>query len=152
MRGTDLVAPTLPLAQAIGRWGNFFNEEAHGGVTDLPWAQIIDGVGYHPTFLYESIWCFFLFWFLLYMDKYKRKFDGQIICLYGVLYSLERFFVEYLRTDSLMIGPLRQAQVISLILIIFLGSSYIILRHRAAKNGFPLLSNIEQQDEGDNNI
>ena len=60
----DLAAVVIPLAQAIGRWGNFFNEEAHGGPTDLPWAQIINGVGYHPTFLYESIWCFLLFLFL----------------------------------------------------------------------------------------
>lgn len=112
----DLVAVVIPLAQSIGRWGNFFNEEAHGGPTDLPWAQIIDGVGYHPTFLYESIWCFLLFIFLLWFDNHKRSFDGQIICLYMMLYSVERFFVEGLRTDSLMIGPLRQAQVISILL------------------------------------
>ena len=110
----DLAAVVIPLAQAIGRWGNFFNEEAHGGPTDLPWAQIINGVGYHPTFLYESIWCFLLF--LLWFDNHRRSFDGQIICLYMMLYSVERFFVEGLRTDSLMIGPLRQAQVISIVL------------------------------------
>ena len=113
----DLAAVVIPLAQAIGRWGNFFNEEAHGGPTDLPWAQIINGVGYHPTFLYESIWCFLLFLFLLWFDNHRRSFDGQIICLYMILYSVERFFVEGLRTDSLMIGPLRQAQVLSLCLI-----------------------------------
>lgn len=112
----DLAAVVIPLAQAIGRWGNFFNEEAHGGPTDLPWAQIINGVGYHPTFLYESIWCFLLFLFLLWFDNHRRSFDGQIICLYMMLYSVERFFVEGLRTDSLMIGPLRQAQVISIVL------------------------------------
>ena len=112
----DLAAVVNPLAQAIGRWGNFFNEEAHGGPTDLPWAQIINGVGYHPTFLYESIWCFLLFLFLLWFDNHRRSFDGQIICLYMMLYSVERFFVEGLRTDSLMIGPLRQAQVISIVL------------------------------------
>ena len=113
----DLAAVVIPLAQAIGRWGNFFNEEAHGGPTDLPWAQIIDGVGYHPTFLYESIWCFLLFLFLLWFDNHRRSFDGQIVSLYMVLYSVERFFVEGLRTDSLMIGPLRQAQVLSLCII-----------------------------------
>ena len=112
----DLAAVVIPLAQAIGRWGNFFNEEAHGGPTDLPWAQIINGVGYHPTFLYESIWCFLLFLFLRSFDNHRRSFDGQIICLYMMLYSVERFFVEGLRTDSLMIGPLRQAQVISIVL------------------------------------
>ena len=113
----DLVAPVIALAQSIGRWGNFFNEEAHGGPTDLPWAQIIDGTGYHPTFLYESAWCLLLFIFLMYWSDHRRKFNGQIICLYGILYSAERFLVEGLRTDSLMIGPLRQAQVISLAII-----------------------------------
>lgn len=112
----DLCASVIPLGQAIGRWGNFFNEEAHGIQTDLPWAQIIDGVGYHPTFLYESIWCFGMFLFLLWFDNHKRSFDGQIISLYLILYGIERFFVEGLRTDSLWLipGKLRQAQVISL--------------------------------------
>ena len=126
----DLMAPIIPLGQSIGRWGNFFNEEAHGGPTDLPWAQIIDGVGYHPTFLYESLWCFGLFWLLTWIDKYHRKFNGQIICLYGILYSVERFFVEGLRTDSLMIGPLRQAQVISLTIIAGCAVLYYILNRK----------------------
>ena len=126
----DLVAPVIPLGQSIGRWGNFFNEEAHGVPTNLPWAQIIDGVGYHPTFLYESIWCFGLFWLLSWIDKYHRKFSGQIICLYGILYSVERFFVEGLRTDSLMIGPLRQAQVISLTIIAGCAVLYYILNRK----------------------
>ena len=112
----DLCAPVLALGQAIGRWGNFFNEEAHGVETDLPWAQIIDGKGYHPTFLYESVWCFLLFLFLIWFSNHRRSFRGQIICLYFMLYSVERFFVESLRTDSLMIGSLRQAQVISIVL------------------------------------
>ena len=133
LNAADLVAPTIALAQSIGRWGNFFNEEAHGDPTDLPWAQIIDGVGYHPTFLYESIWCFALFWFLLWMDNHKKQFRGQIICLYGILYSIERFFVEGLRTDSLMIGPLRQAQVLSLCLIVALGILYYILMRNSKR-------------------
>lgn len=134
LNAADLVAPAIPLAQAIGRWGNFFNEEAHGGPTDLPWAQIIDGTGYHPTFLYESIWCFLLFVFLIYFADNKRKFAGQILCLYGILYSAERFFVEGLRTDSLMIGSLRQAQVLSLFLIAGCAVLYIILRKRASSS------------------
>ena len=73
----DLVAPVIALAQSIGRWGNFFNEEAHGGPTDLPWAQIIDGTGYHPTFLYESAWCLLLFIFLMYWSDHRRKCNGQ---------------------------------------------------------------------------
>lgn len=124
----DLIAPVIALAQSIGRWGNFFNEEAHGGPADLPWAQIIDGTGYHPTFLYESVWCLLLFIFLMYWSDHRRKFNGQIICLYGILYSAERFFVEGLRTDSLMIGPLRQAQVISLAIIAVCAAIYFILK------------------------
>ena len=130
----DLIAPVIPLAQAIGRWGNFFNEEAHGGPTDLPWAQIIAGTGYHPTFLYESIWCFLLFIFLMYFSKNNRRFPGQIVCLYGILYSVERFFVEGLRTDSLMIGPLRQAQVLSLALIAGCAVIYVFLRRQALRS------------------
>ena len=129
----DLVAPVIALAQSIGRWGNFFNEEAHGYATDLPWAQIINGVGYHPTFLYESIWCFLLFIFLMWFSNNKRAFSGQIICLYGILYSVERFFVESFRTDSLMIGPLRQAQVISIVIIVICMALYVLLKKKQKK-------------------
>lgn len=113
----DAAAPSLILGQAIGRWGNFANSEAHGGPTDLPWGIIIDGVKVHPTFLYESIWNFLVFGFLLW---YRRKFanrEGEVFLLYIMLYSLARFFIEGLRTDSLMFGPIRVAQLISLIAI-----------------------------------
>ena len=113
----DLFAPVVALGQAIGRWGNFFNGEAHGGPTNLPWGIIVNGTKVHPTFLYESIWCLMLFIFLLIISN-KRKFKGQIITLYGIIYSIERFAVESLRTDSLMIGPFKQAQVLSLVVII----------------------------------
>lgn len=113
----DLVVPTVALAQSIGRWGNFFNSEAHGIETNLPWAIIVSGQHVHPTFLYESLWCLMLFFLLTYIGK-KRVFKGQIVCLYGMLYSFERFFVEWLRTDSLMIGPFKQAQVLSICVII----------------------------------
>lgn len=125
----DLVLPVVALAQAIGRWGNFFNEEAHGIETDLPWAVIINGHHYHPTFLYESIWCLLLFILLSYIGK-NRLFPGQPACLYGILYSVERFFVEWLRTDSLMIGPFKQAQVLSLTLIIICTLFYIYLKRK----------------------
>lgn len=134
VKGADLAAVVIPLGQAIGRWGNFFNEEAHGIETDLPWAQIINGVGYHPTFLYESLWCLFLFLFLLWFDTKKRTFDGQIIALYMMLYSLERFFVEGLRTDSLMIGFLRQAQVISIVFFLSGLVLYVFLKNKKDKN------------------
>ena len=129
----DLVAPCVALAQAIGRWGNYFNSEAHGGPTDLPWAVTIDGQTYHPTFLYESIWCLILFLILIYVDNH-RKFEGQTILLYGILYSIERFFVEALRTDSLMIGPFKQAQVISLVIIVVCIILYVILRRKSSRN------------------
>ena len=114
----DLFIPTVALAQSIGRWGNYFNGEAHGGPTDLPWGILVDGVKVHPTFLYESLWCLFLFFFLSWWDRNRRQGYGQTFALYGILYSIERFFVESLRTDSLMIGPFKQAQVISICAII----------------------------------
>ncbi len=86
----DLAAPSIALAQAIGRWGNYFNSEAHGGPTDLPWAITVDGQSVHPTFLYESVWCFLLFIFLIFIDN-RRKFSGQTLLLYCILYSAERF-------------------------------------------------------------
>ena len=128
----DLAAPCIAIAQAIGRWGNYFNSEAHGGPTDLPWAITVNGQSVHPTFLYESIWCFLLFLFLIYVDN-RRKFEGQTLLLYGILYSAERFFVEALRTDSLMIGPFKQAQVLSLSVIAVCIIAYLIL-YRRCKN------------------
>lgn len=129
----DLAIPGIALAQAIGRWGNYFNSEAHGGPTDLPWAVTIGGQTYHPTFLYESIWCFLLFFFLIYIDN-RRQFEGQTFLLYGILYSLERFFVEALRTDSLMIGPFKQAQLLSLSVIVVFVILYVILYRRRTKS------------------
>ena len=128
----DLAAPCIAIAQAIGRWGNYFNSEAHGGPTDLPWAITVNGQSVHPTFLYESIWCFLLFFFLIYVDN-RRMFEGQTLLLYGILYSAERFFVEALRTDSLMIGPFKQAQVLSLSVIAVCIIAYLIL-YRRCKN------------------
>lgn len=113
----DCVVIGIPLAQAIGRWGNYPNKEAHGGPTDLPWGIMVDGVKVHPTFLYESIWDLGVFIFLMVFRK-KQKYEGQILAYYLILYSIGRFFIEGLRTDSLMLGPLRMAQVISLVFII----------------------------------
>lgn len=113
----DLAVPGIALAQAIGRWGNYFNQEAHGGPTDLPWAIPVDGQMVHPTFLYESIWCLLLCIALIIVDN-RRRFEGQTALLYGIFYSAERIFVESLRTDSLMIGPFKQAQVLSASVII----------------------------------
>lgn len=116
-RLADVCAPSIILGQAIGRWGNYVNQEAYGGPTNLPWAIEVDGVMVHPTFLYESLWNLGVFFFLLYYTK-KKKYTGQIFVLYIILYSIARFLIEGLRTDSLMIGPLRTAQLISILLII----------------------------------
>ncbi len=120
----DIFAPAVALGQAIGRWGNYFNSEAHGGPTDLPWAIPINGELVHPTFLYESIWCLLLFVGLILYEN-RRKFQGEIVLIYGALYSVERFFVEGLRTDSLMFGPFRQAQLFSLLIFIICVGLYI---------------------------
>ncbi|MDY3051852.1 MAG: prolipoprotein diacylglyceryl transferase [Ndongobacter sp.] len=112
-RMADIIFPYVALAQGIGRWGNFTNNEAFGGPTDLPWALIIDGQKVHPTFLYESIGdvliCLLLIWF----TRKKLRVDGQVAMWYLIGYGILRFFVEGLRTDSLMLGGLRVAQLIS---------------------------------------
>ena len=126
----DIVAPSLILGQAIGRWGNFFNQEAFGVPTDLPWKlyidpqhrppQYMDYSYFHPTFLYESVWDFFVF-FILFKVLRRRldRFHGTLFLSYLALYSIGRFFTEWLRTDSLMLGPYRVAQLVSVALVIF---------------------------------
>lgn len=113
----DVMAPSLAFGQAIGRWGNFVNGEAHGTPTNLPWAIIVDGVKVHPTFLYESIGDFLIFLFLInYRKKNPKK--GIQTGIYFMTYGILRFFVEALRTDSLMIGSIRMAQLTSVIYLI----------------------------------
>lgn len=114
---TDVMVPSLALGQAIGRWGNFVNGEAHGTPTDLPWAILVDGVRVHPTFLYESIGDFLIFLFLIYYRK-KKPSKGKQTAIYFMAYGVLRFFVEGLRTDSLMIGPIRMAQLTSVVYLI----------------------------------
>ncbi len=126
----DLAAPSLILGQAIGRWGNFMNNEAHGGPTNLPWAIEVNGEMVHPTFLYESLWNFMVFFILLYFDKKYKKSDGETFLLYGILYSLARFFIEGLRTDSLYIASFRIAQIISVVTIVLFSLIFIILRKK----------------------
>jgi prolipoprotein diacylglyceryl transferase len=126
----DICAPSIILGQAIGRWGNFINKEAYGSPTDLPWAIVVDGVKVHPTFLYESIWNFMVFLFLLWYDK-KKKFHGELFLLYAALYSTARFFIEGLRMDSLMFGPFRVAQLVS-ISAILLASTFIYIGRKRA--------------------
>lgn len=117
----DYIAPYLVLGQAIGRWGNFFNVEAFGRETASFFRMGIyqDGnyLEVHPTFLYESIADFIIF-LLLYFIRNKRNFAGEITLLYFALYSFIRFFIEGLRTDSLMFYNFRISQILSLIIFI----------------------------------
>lgn len=126
----DIVSPSLILGQSIGRWGNFINKEAHGGPTDLPWGIMIEGVKVHPTFLYESIWNFLVFLFLMWYSRNKQKVKGEVFLLYIALYSFIRYFVEGLRTDSLMMGNIRVAQLMSIVGIIISVSIFIIRRKK----------------------
>lgn len=130
----DIVIPSVSLGQAIGRWGNFINQEAHGGPTDLPWGIIVDGQKVHPTFLYESILDFSIFIFLIWYRKKKRKTEGEVFALYLVLYSMARFFVEGLRTDSLMFLNMRVAQLVSIISIILGIVIFYFLRKKLKNN------------------
>lgn len=128
----DLVVPSLILGQAIGRWGNFFNSEAFGSPTDVPWKlyippanrplEYIDYDYFHPTFLYESVWNLGVFIILLFLffwglKKRNRTKVGTLTFVYLIGYSIGRFWIEGLRTDSLMIGSLKIAQIISLVAI-----------------------------------
>lgn len=130
----DVAAISLIIAQAIGRWGNFMNNEAHGGPTDLPWGILVDGQRVHPTFLYESLWNLGVFAFLMWYNP-RKKADGEVFCLYLALYSLARVFIEGLRTDSLMLGPLRVAQLASLLLIAAgLALRWILIKRQGARS------------------
>ena len=145
----DTAAPTIALGQAIGRWGNFFNREAFGDYTDSLFAmQIplkdssgaltdnildhlvrINGLDYiqvHPTFLYESVWCFLLFVLIMIFRKYQR-YHGEVLLWYLGGYGLERMIVEGLRTDSLMIGHTGIAVSQLLSAVLFLGSLIILI-------------------------
>ncbi|MDH4617125.1 prolipoprotein diacylglyceryl transferase [Brevibacillus sp. AY1] len=124
----DVLIPSVILGQAIGRWGNFINREAHGDVASEQFMQYfpafirdqmyIQGQYYHPTFLYESLWNLVVFAILLLTLYYWKKFNGQVLFSYMILYSIGRFFIEGMRTDSLLIADtLRVAQLISLLLI-----------------------------------
>ena len=129
-RITDLVVPSLILAQAIGRWGNFFNSEAHGAATTLAHLQslhipqfIIKGMNiseiyYEPTFLYESIFCLIGFLIMIIIRRTKYIKIGALSSFYLMYYSIVRFFIEGMRTDSLMLGGFKAAQIVSIILFL----------------------------------
>lgn len=127
----DIIVVGLILAQSIGRWGNFFNQEAFGRVTTLKYLQnihlpkfvingmYIQGCYREPTFLYESIFSFLGFLIMLIIRNCKKLRVGYLTSIYLIWYGIERFFIERLRSDSLMFGPIKVAQFISLVAIIF---------------------------------
>lgn len=130
----DIAGIGFLLGQGIGRWGNFFNVEAYGGHTELPWGmignKIPDSIApVHPTFLYESIWCLLGF-ILLSIYAKRRKFDGEIFLLYLCWYGFERFFVEGLRTDSLWLveDVIRVSQALSAVLFVLAVATLLFIR------------------------
>ena len=128
LKMADAIVPGIIFAQAMGRWGNFFNQEAHGGAVSeefiknfpsfIQKGMLIEGVYYAPTFLYESIWSILVFVILIFILKKTGKDNnkkGIVAFTYIGLYSFARFFIEGMRTDSLMVGVLRTAQIVSII-------------------------------------
>ena len=140
----DIASLGFLIGQAVGRWGNFFNQEAFGGNTDLPWgmtgdiiASGVNGEGYstylpvHPTFLYESLWCILGFVLLHILSKHLYKFKGQIFCCYLMWYGCGRFLIESVRTDSLMLGTMRVSQLVAIAAVLGGGILLLVLRRRA---------------------
>lgn len=139
LRFFDFLIPYVALAQSIGRWGNFVNQEAHGVETTLPWRmEIFDHakmqrIAVHPTFLYESFWNLGLFFFLLWFRKMK-KHDGEVFSLYLALYGFARFFIEGMRTDSLYIGTFRVSQMLAGLFFIVFMTIIFVRRYRLSKS------------------
>ncbi|ENK59221.1 prolipoprotein diacylglyceryl transferase [Staphylococcus aureus M0536] len=146
----DIVAPSIILAQGIGRWGNFMNHEAHGGPVSRAFLKqlhlpnfiienmYINGQYYHPTFLYESIWDVAGFIILVNIRKHLKL--GETFFLYLTWYSIGRFFIEGLRTDSLMLtSNIRVAQLVSILLILI---SISLIVYRRIKYNPPLYSKV----------
>lgn len=148
----DIGAIGLLIGQAVGRWGNFFNQEAFGGNTNLLWGMTSEKVSsylellknkgidvdpslpVHPTFLYESLWNLLGFIFLNYLIK-KKKFDGQIFFIYIIWYGFGRMLIESLRTDSLYFFGFRISQIIGALSVVIGMIFYFILRKKGAENG-----------------
>ena len=159
LRMLDIIVVSLILGQAIGRWGNFFNGEAYGPVVSLEFLQklnlpnfiidgmLIDGLYRHPTFLYESIWCLIGF-IIMFILRYTKKLRlGQLTSFYLIWYGVERFFMESLRTDSLMLGSLKMAQLVSLGMVIVGVVVLIVIRRKAV---FGNRYNDKENASGDN--
>jgi phosphatidylglycerol:prolipoprotein diacylglycerol transferase len=149
LRWLDIGAPGLILAQAIGRWGNFINQELYGPPTNLPWGIPIDAqhrippftdlsrfplesTRFHPVFLYESLWNLALFIALMVIGRRYQEHlkDGDIFSLYLIGYGLGRIFIEALRPDAWLIGAIPTAQIVSAVLIV-LGVAFMVWLRRS---------------------
>lgn len=139
----DVAAPAVLIGQILGRWGNFVNVEAFGGSTDLPWRMGIHGtygeagewvteMFVHPTFLYESLWNLVAFVLILAFYK-KKKYNGQVFLFYGAWYGLGRFLIEGLRTDSLMLGPVRISQIVAAAAFVACTVMFVLFMFRTPK-------------------
>ncbi|HXJ82073.1 MAG TPA: prolipoprotein diacylglyceryl transferase [Candidatus Methylomirabilis sp.] len=144
-RGLDVIAPSIAIGQAIGRWGNFFNEEAFGRPTDLPWKLYISPAHrpapfahdefFHPTFLYESLWDLLVFLALvLWLRPRLRERPGALFFCYIGLYSVGRFAIESLRLDSFWLDGFRVPQLASLVgfIVAAVGLAVVSRRHAPA--------------------
>lgn len=159
LRILDIIVVSLILAQAIGRWGNFFNGEAHGPVTTLAYLQglhlpdfiikgmYINGEYFIPTFLFESLWCLVGFVVLFVFRKWKYCKIGQTTSLYLVWYGAGRLFIESLRTDSLMLFDFKMAQIISILMILVGVVLFAIVSKKGNK-----LENLYNDDSHPENI
>ena len=136
----DIIVPGLALAQAIGRWGNFFNQELYGPPTNLPWGIFIDEShrlagyaeysNYHPMFLYESLWNLFNFFLLLLIGrKYEEKLvPGDLLYIYLIVYPIGRFLLEFIRLDASYVGSININQIIMACVAVF-GTWMLIYNH-----------------------
>ena len=153
----DITAIGFLVGQGVGRWGNFFNQEAYGSATGSDWfgmtgGKIMAETGstalVHPCFLYESLWCILGF-VLLMLYVNKRKFKGEIALLYCVWYGFERSIVEGLRTDSLYLGKIRASQLLSIILVVvalaILVYKYVKLNKEKANEQLPSTALVEEE-------
>ena len=139
----DLASLGFLIGQAIGRWGNFVNQEAFGVETNLPWGmtseatQQVTGGPVHPCFLYESLWCLLGFILLHIFSRKFRRYDGQVFLLYVGWYGLGRFFIEGLRTDSLIMPflPIRISQLVAAVTVLAAVVLLIVFRNRTSLAG-----------------
>lgn len=147
----DVGALGFLIGQSVGRIGNFINQEAYGGITNLPWRMEItvgyDRIAVHPTFLYELLWNLVGFIALHFISK-KRRFNGEIFFLYVAWYGLGRFWIEGLRTDSLMAGPLRMSQVLAGVSCVLAIAAYVYMTVRTLKGHRLVLEPVQAACEG----